>query len=135
MKTAAQKKAEKKEREKKKKEAQREEARRKKLKDQAKSEDGEKEKNEEEKGEEAPKSAAATVPDQGLFFIKPYCRWGNKTLYLKNVKMFRRAKDMAVSTLSCMGQPAFYHATVALSFRLKSTIWTGQNDVPSYKFV
>ena len=86
MKTAAQKKAEKKEREKKKKEAQREEARRKKLKDQAKSEDGGTEKKEEEKGEEAPKSAAATVPDQGLFFSKPYCRWGNKTLYLKNVK-------------------------------------------------
>ena len=48
-------------------------------------------------------------------------RWGDKTLYLKNFKCSGEHTkiNMAALTLWWMGQPPFYHATVALSFQIE----------------
>ena len=46
-------------------------------------------------------------------------RWGDRTSYLKNVKCLAEPKNMATLALYWMGQPSFYHATVALSFQIE----------------
>ena len=46
-------------------------------------------------------------------------RWGDKTMFLKNVKCSGEPKNMAALTLWWMGHPSFYHATVALSFQIE----------------
>ena len=54
-----------------------------------------------------------------VIHVITYRRWGDKTSYLKNVKCSGEPKNMAALTLEWMGQPSFYHATVALSFQIE----------------
>ena len=68
--------------------------------------------------------------------IKHYISGVIKPLYLKNVKCSGEPKNMAALTLYWMGQPSFYHATVALSFQIEiCNLDRGRRWFPSFKII